>query len=177
MENIEYRKYLKEIRYKITSVNLEDVISKLEKDKVNLKMTQTTLILFNKTIKYLKGKRKTKTKEQTESSGERKIRKYLRDKGINFIQEKEFLDLINPKTNCKLRFDFYLPDFNIVIEFDGKQHFEQTEKFDKTKKDFKSRVYRDELKNKYCKSKNIKLIRISYKDYYIVDDILQKEIK
>ena len=63
---------------------------------------------------------------RTESKGEEKVRLILDQLELNFEQEKIFNDCINPKTNAKLRFDFYLPSYNICIEYDGKQHFETT---------------------------------------------------
>lgn len=42
---------------------------------------------------------------------------------VSFEKEKTFIDCVNPKTNFLLRFDFYLPDYNIIIEYDGEQHF------------------------------------------------------
>ncbi len=48
----------------------------------------------------------------------------------------------------KLTFDFYLPDYNLCIEFDGRQHFEPVEHFG-GQKEFESCVKRDNLKNNW----------------------------
>ena len=63
-------------------------------------------------------------------------------------------------------FDFYLPIENILIEYDGKQHYEPVnfrgcsdEQAQKTYLDSKQN---DKLKNKYCVDNNIQLIRIPY---------------
>ena len=58
--------------------------------------------------------------KDTESIGERQIRNYLESNNIAFEQEKWFSDCRDVKP---LPFDFYLPDYNMLIEFDGKQHF------------------------------------------------------
>lgn len=63
----------------------------------------------------------------------------------------------------KLRFDFYLPDYNICIEYDGKQHFESIDWFG-GKNSFLENQIRDKIKNEWCVENNINLIRISYKD-------------
>lgn len=57
------------------------------------------------------------------SKGEEKITQILLKLNIIFYKEYQFIDCINPKTNTKLRFDFYLPDYNCCIEYDGKQHY------------------------------------------------------
>lgn len=100
-----------------------------------------------------------------ESFGERMISKYLETKKIEFVRQKKFNDC---KHITHLPFDFYLPDFNLCIEYDGIQHhkpirvFGGIEGFEKTK-------IRDTKKNEYCRNNNIKLVRISYHD-----DIEQK---
>ena len=93
-----------------------------------------------------------------ESRGEKKIRTFLNENKINFHQEKMFDDCKNIK--C-LRFDFYLPNKNILIEFDGIQHFKPKKHFG-DEIGFKTIKFNDEIKNDYAKNKNIKLIRINY---------------
>jgi len=92
--------------------------------------------------------------------GEEKISKILKDNNIKFIRQKTFNDCKNIK---KLYFDFYLPDYNICIEYDGKQHYESVEYFGGIK-EFKNIQKRDRIKNEYCSKNNIILIRISYND-------------
>lgn len=98
------------------------------------------------------------------SYGEMVIAQILTKLNISFNRQQTFIDCVNPKTGVKLKFDFYLPDYNCCIEYDGKQHFEYNDNGWDTKQDFKNRVYRDTVKDNYCLSKNIKLFRISYKD-------------
>lgn len=105
-----------------------------------------------------------------ESIGEMKIRMYLESNNIHFIQEYWFSDC---RDKNPLPFDFYLPNNNVIIEFDGRQHFEETNhftySFDKVKE-------HDKIKNKYCYDNGIKLIRISYKQINKIDEILNKEL-
>lgn len=63
--------------------------------------------------------------------------------------------------NKKLRFDFYLPDYNTLIEYDGEQHFKPIEYFGGEEK-YNILKNNDEIKNKYCKTHKINLIRIPY---------------
>lgn len=103
---------------------------------------------------------------KTISLGEEKIFSILQDNNINFKIQYVFKNCINPKTNTKLRFDFYLPDYNCCIEYDGIQHFEETTMCSDSLID---RQYRDNIKNQYCKDNDIKLIRIPYFDFNLID--------
>lgn len=94
------------------------------------------------------------------SSGEILIASILEELNINFISQKSFNTCRFPNTNALARFDFYLPDFSIAIEFNGEQHYREKRNifFD----DFKRTQYRDNCKIQWCKENNIKLIIISY---------------
>jgi len=94
------------------------------------------------------------------SKGERVIRDYLDNIGVEYITQHTFIDCFLKK---KLRFDFFLPIKNICIEYDGRQHFEPI-RFYGGITNFKKQIQRDILKNKYCENNNIKLIRISYNE-------------
>ena len=94
------------------------------------------------------------------SKGEEEIKKYLDINNITYKYQFIFNDC---KYKKPLKFDFYLPDYNICIEYDGKQHFEKY-KFEKDDKNLKIRKIRDEIKTNYCKINNIKLIRIKYNE-------------
>lgn len=95
------------------------------------------------------------------SKGEKYVLKALTKLNIKEVSQKTFKDLKNPKTNYALRFDFYIPDYNMCIEYDGKQHYKPINYFGGID-GYKSRKYRDQLKNQYCKEHNIKLLRIPY---------------
>lgn len=71
-----------------------------------------------------------------------------------------------------LPFDFYLPDYNLCIEFDGQGHFEPKwgeESFLRT-------ILHDGMKNNYCRWNNIKLLRIPYWEGNNIEEILIKEL-
>lgn len=103
------------------------------------------------------------------SKGEHKIQKILEELPIEYESQKTFEKCINPNTNAKLRFDFYLPKYNICIEYDGIQHFEYTNKGWNTKNNFTKICFSDKIKNKYCQDNNIRLIRIPYTEYKNID--------
>lgn len=99
-----------------------------------------------------------------ESHGENKIREILISNNINFETQKSFSDFYYPDTKGKPRYDFYLPDYNILIEYDGQQHFIPAFNWD-TEETFKQRVEHDKIKNKYAKDNGYILIRIPYLHY------------
>lgn len=98
------------------------------------------------------------------SRGESAVKNCLDDLNIKYEQQYRFQDCKNPKTNYPLRFDFYLPDYNCCIEYDGAQHFVGWYNSDNIYNSLKENQYRDNIKNKYCQENNIKLIRIPYWD-------------
>ncbi len=93
-----------------------------------------------------------------ESRGEEQIRKWLDDHYIAYIPQKTFNDCKNKQP---LPFDFYMPAYNLCIEYDGEQHFRSIEFFG-GEKGFIQRQYNDQIKNQYCQANNIKLLRIPY---------------
>lgn len=113
------------------------------------------------------------------SAGEELVAQYLDKHNIKYESEKYFSGCINPKTNGRLRFDFYLPDYNLCIEFDGEQHF-KTGKWAWTKEIKAEDIrYRDNLKNQFCADNSINLLRIPYTDYGKLnknDDYLMRKI-
>ena len=98
-----------------------------------------------------------------ESSGERKIRQWLICHNFVYVYQNVFDNCKDIKT---LPFDFYLPEYNLCIEYDGEQHFlpidfaGQGEKWAKEQLTITQK--HDDIKNQYCKDNNIGLIRIPY---------------
>ncbi len=105
-----------------------------------------------------------------ESVGEKRIRIYLEKHKIKFVFQKWFSDC---RDTNPLPFDFYLPNDNIIIEFDGRQHFGETNYFTYS---FETTKYHDEIKNNYCKANGIYLIRIPCWNIEKIEQILDKEL-
>ena len=59
-----------------------------------------------------------------------------------------------------------MPEQNILIEYDGEQHFHKTRN---DRYGYEGIVARDNYKNQWCEKNNIPLIRIPYTDYNNVD--------
>jgi very-short-patch-repair endonuclease len=89
------------------------------------------------------------------SKGEDKIIHYLNEKNINFIYDKKHINLKNH------RFDFQIPEYNIIIEYDGRQHYEEVNKFG-GQDQLILQQEKDKEKNEFCKTNGINLIRIPY---------------
>lgn len=100
-----------------------------------------------------------------ESLGEMKIRNLLIENQLSFETQKTFNTCRFKETNALAKFDFYLPDFNILIEYDGIQHYTYRLNGWNTQENFEKIQKRDDYKNKWCKKNNIPLIRIPYTDY------------
>lgn len=111
------------------------------------------------------------------SHGEERVKDYLEERDITYIAQKSFDDM---KYKHKLYFDFFLPDYNTAIEYDGCAHFFPVKfaglKDTKAEERFEVTKLRDGIKNKYCEDNHIKLIRIPYTDFDNIKEILDKEI-
>ena len=92
------------------------------------------------------------------SKGEKEIKAYLNNHNISYIPQHTFNDCKNIHV---LPFDFYLPDYNLCIEYDGIQHFEPVEYFG-GEATFNETVKRDFIKTNYCFANGIHLLRIRY---------------
>lgn len=93
-----------------------------------------------------------------ESHGERRISQWLDDNDIEYIPQHRFDDC---RDKYPLPFDFYLPQYNTCIEYNGKQHYEPIEFFG-GQDAFEVRKLHDNIKDCYCKNNHISLIHISY---------------
>ena len=112
------------------------------------------------------------------SLGENRIVQILTNNNVNYETQKTFSNL-SFENGYKARFDFYLPNYNTIIEYDGKQHFIQGNGvFDNEEKFAKTQEH-DFIKNEYCKNNNITLIRIPYTHYdnISLDDLLPASSK
>lgn len=109
-----------------------------------------------------------------ESEGEAEIRRWLLKHGItNFKQDEIILPVEDPR--CKrqyMRPDFWLPDYNLFIEYNGEQHYEDVEFFNSDDWSFEDQQIRDEVMRKYCRDHLHNLLEIPYWDFKRLEDIL-----
>ena len=118
------------------------------------------------------------------SESEKLIMKILDEWKIKYIYQYKFEDL---KDKQYLPFDFYLPDSNVLIEFDGEHHFYPIQRSSDdlsgeiAQEDFEITVRHDNMKTDYCYQNNIPLIRIPYfvRDrikYFLFDEFVDKGV-
>lgn len=98
----------------------------------------------------------------------------LEENNISFIYQcnSSYFKWLN-----KLSLDFYLPDYNVAIECQGRQHFESVKSFGGDK-EYINVINRDINKNKLCLENGIRLIYYSHfnnKEEYRFDLIRDKD--
>ena len=119
---------------------------------------------------YDSGKKRCDTCTKRKSIGEYLIEEFLKLHNIQYNSQHRFTDCRDKKP---LPFDFYLPEFNTCIEFDGQYHYQPIygwKRLVKTKE-------HDLIKDIYCEEKRINLIRIPYWDGHNIEEILTRELK
>jgi len=96
---------------------------------------------------------------------------YEMTKKNNILFLNNFIDkarLIHGVKDCRnklpLPFDFFLPKYNLLIEYQGRQHFENNISFFHKKDSLEERQKLDQIKRNYCANNKIDLLEISYKD-------------
>lgn len=124
--------------------------------------------IFNQSpLKHLSGQGCPVCYADSISKGEEFIRNYLNSKDIRYEYQKNI-------SGTKLKMDFFIPRLNLCIEYDGIQHFKPRTKFG-GEVEYQRQLSRDNLKDEYCQKNNIKIVRISYKNFtklkQILDDI------
>lgn len=92
-----------------------------------------------------------------DSKGSRYIQNILEENYILFEKEKKYDKCRN---KYKLPFDFFLPEYNILIEYDGEQHYKPISFFG-GEEAFTKQKENDNLKNSFCEQNNIKLLRFN----------------
>lgn len=114
-----------------------------------------------------------------QSKGERIIKEWLVNYNINYVWQKEFEGLIG-LGNGNLSYDFYLPDYNLLIEYQGEFHDGTINKksiLKQSKEDFEKQQEHDQRKRNYAKIHNISLLEIWYWDFNKIEEILKNELK
>ena len=109
-----------------------------------------------------------------ESKGEKQVRKFLLENNIKFVPQKTYDNLKGLK-NGLLSYDFYLPKFNLLIEYQGEFH-QRGQVINQTESQFQYQQEHDRRKREYAKQHNIKLLEIWYWDFDNIEKILNKEL-
>lgn len=115
------------------------------------------------------------------SKGEVRIKQYLDNHNIGYKKNKTF-DTLKGLGKGFLSYDFYLLDYNILIEYQGKQHkipakYSSSVTEEDAIKQLKKQKIHDKRKREYAQNHNIKLLEIWYSDFDNIEDILNMEFK
>ena len=126
------------------------------------------IIYINKTtyqIEKIEYKSQVKNNKNGFSKAENTIWNWLKYNNINFEFQKRFSDCKDKNT---LPFDFYIPKYNLCIEYQGSQHYDPGFYIRKKKsqeegmKKYLLQKKHDEMKKEYCKQNNINFLEIKY---------------
>lgn len=109
-----------------------------------------------------------------------KIKKILKEEyNIDSILEY-YVDIRNENKDIKyFRFDVFIPKYNTAIEYDGEGHYTPINfsgNVDRSNDEFIKTKRNDDIKNNYCKNKNIKLFRIPYTEKNNINLIIKEII-
>lgn len=100
----------------------------------------------------------------------------LSEKHITFEREKTFPWLRRFRRGNGMRLDFYLPDYNVGVEYQGAMHFgiHKSNKYTMTKEDYEDLYNRDKAKYSLCKEHGIRVFYFCYNKEYIPEDYIDK---
>lgn len=108
-----------------------------------------------------------------ESKGEKQIRTSLLNNEVKFEDQKEFNNLFGLKGGL-LSYDFYLPEINMLIEYQGQFHDGSSGEFSRL--NLSSQIEHDKRKRNFAMKNNINLLEIWYWDFENIEDILKEKI-
>ena len=110
------------------------------------------------------------------SKGEKKIAMFLEYNCIKFEMEKSF-DTCRSLKNKLLRFDFYLPEYNVCIEFQGHHHYNPVNKHNTARIVHRKTVKHDVIKRNWTFNNGIYLIEIPHWNIDIFEEPLLKYLE
>ena len=118
-------------------------------------------------------KRKCSMCNNSGSRYELQIKSFLDKNNIKYIREYSFNGFKTKNGNRKCRFDFYIPEYNMIIEMHGEQHYKLNSTFgsvDKERAKFmlKQNQDNDKRKMEYVLSLGIKYLAIKYDEDIII---------
>ena len=105
------------------------------------------------------------------SAGESKIFNWLKDKGIENIYQYKYDDL---RDTNQLSYDFFVEKYNLLIEFNGRQHYMCLEGYHEDLHSFHRQKHHDWLKRKYTRDNKINFLTIPFWEYENIDNVLNE---
>ena len=114
--------------------------------------------------------------ECSKSKGEKECKRIFDLWNLHYTPQKTFDGLIG--LGCGLlSYDFYLPEYNLLIEYQGKQHERYIKGFHKSKKDFERQKEHDRRKKEYALKNRYNFLEIWYWDFDNIEEILDNYFK
>lgn len=111
------------------------------------------------------------------SKGETAVKFFLDKYAIPYISQYKVINKLTLFGNGEsFRVDFYLPKQNIIIEFNGIQHYKEVKHFHKKNKGFERQKERDKKLKKWCEDNGIKLLIIKYTQINEIEEILKQQL-
>lgn len=111
------------------------------------------------------------------SKGENKIAKFLLSNRVKYVSQYKIKNDNIFSNRKEMHVDFYLPKENIIIEYNGQQHYKKEVSYFGGEIKFNEQQERDMALRQYYKEHGIKLIEIPYWDYDNIETILKKKLK
>ena len=71
--------------------------------------------------------------------------------------------------------DFYIASVNLIIEYNGEQHYKAKKEWG-GEKQLQWQQARDAALRRYCEEKKIRLLEIPYTDFDRIEEILENEL-
>lgn len=107
-----------------------------------------------------------------ESRGERMVGEVLEELGIEYFKEYVV-------DGYPYKYDFYLPEYNLFIEYHGIQHYQMVPYFHRDRNDFNGQLIRDKIKKEIVSIRKGRLIIIKYNFNNItkIRDVLLRKLK
>lgn len=110
----------------------------------------------------------------SQSKGEKRIERYLKSCSVEYILQHKFDDF-RGRRNIPYSFDFYLPDYNLLIEYQGQQHERAVDFFGGEEK-FEIQKEIDKKKKEYAQNNHYDFLEIWYRDYDNIENILSNKL-
>jgi len=147
----------------------EETYYKNNKGIVKIKCNKCNIFFHQRADHHLRGYGCSKCNE---SKGEIRVAEYLLENDISFYPQKTFKTL---RYKNPLKFDFYIPEINGLVEYDGHGHYIPC--FGSTPEDKQKNLEdckrRDKIKNEWAKANNIPLLRIPYWDFDRIEELIE----
>jgi very-short-patch-repair endonuclease len=108
----------------------------------------------------------------SQSNGERRVREALVTLGVEFVEQARFPECRGQRS---LPFDFFVPTHRLLIEFDGRQHYENSELWGGEEKLAQTKRH-DGIKTEFAAQNGYHLLRIPYSSIGDIADIVLEKL-